>query len=81
MTNEQKKASFKLSFCMALVHSLYEGLPPMSALRTRLERTEEQLGKMMDFYRVERFDKADLDKASECYDVLEEKINELYPPF
>jgi len=78
MTRHQKISAFKLSFCMAMVDALKQLEKPKGRLFNKLENLEEHLGRVLDEYRIEKFDKTDLDKAAELFDTLESKINDMY---
>lgn len=79
MTPRQKHASFLISYCMAAVHGLKNEEKPKSRLWTKLDNLEDHLGRVLDEYRIEHFDKADLDKASRLFDTLDALIAEMYP--
>jgi hypothetical protein len=79
MTRKQKIASFKLSYGMAMVDSLKRDEPPKSAIWNKLTNLEEHIGRVLDYYRIDQFQREDLDNAAMVFDVLDEKIQEAYP--
>lgn len=78
MTRKQKVAAFKLSYAMAMIDSMKQDEKPKSCLHNKLRNVEEHLGRVLDEYRIAKFHKTDLDKASAVFDVLDAKIQELY---
>lgn len=79
MTPRQKRASFKISYAMAMVDALKQEERPKSRLWNKLDNLEEHLGRVLDEFRIERFDPADLDKAARLFDSLDAMIAEMYP--
>jgi len=79
MTTVQKQAAFKISYAMAMIGSLKSVEKPKSSLWNKLDNLEDHLGRVLDSYRIEEFDKASLDKASELFDCLDAKIVEMFP--
>lgn len=78
MTRKQKIASFKLSYTMAMIDGMKQSETPESRLWNKLVNLEEHIGRVLDEYRIEKFHKTDLDKASALFDVLDAKIQEMY---
>jgi hypothetical protein len=78
VTRKQKIASSQLSYMMAMIDNLKQGEPPKSFLHNKLSALEDKAGSILDHYRIEKFHKTDLDKASALFDILDAKIQELY---
>lgn len=79
LTRHQKRVAFQLSYAMAMVDNLKNQEPKGSRLHVKLTSLEEHLGAVLDEYRLQRLHKTDLDKASALFDILDEKLKEMFP--
>lgn len=80
MTRHQKVVSFKMSHMMAIVHDLKAEENPKSFMHVKLLNLEEHIGRVLDCYRLEAFDAKDLDAASKLLDIMNEGIEQMFPP-
>lgn len=83
LTKSQKRASIRLSYCMAVVDALKReeaaaGGSPTSCLSVKLANLEEHLGVVLDHYRITRMHRADLDRAVKVYDAMDALVDEAF---
>lgn len=79
LTNYQKAAALHINTALGCVSCMLELAPPKSAEFNRLRGAEAALNRCLDTYRLEKFPLEDAQKASALIDLVNDKINELYP--
>lgn len=79
MTHKQKVASFQISYMLAMIDNLKSRETPKSAVWNRLDSLEDRANRALDYYRIHRMAKGDLDRASKLFSRLDLEIATLYP--
>jgi hypothetical protein len=79
MTRHQKIASFQISYMLAMIDNLKSREKPKSATWNRLNGLEEKANQALDFYRIHRMARGDLDRAVKLFDRLDHEIACFYP--
>lgn len=78
VTDDMRQAAFLLSICLAVTDKLIQTEKPRSARWNRLDSLNNQVLKVTDLYRPEAWGEAEMMKAGEVFDRLNDMILEAF---